>query len=160
MTREAFVRDLYRGREIEVNIVSALKDKFPATTLIDGKFKDYDAFIPEISKKLEIKMDEVSLRTGRIVIELEMFGKPSGLLSTKADDWVIYTGKQYLWIKPSKIFECILLNGLKTSTIVGNGDSNPKTICFIQNDLFKKYCHTIQDVLNIEEVYNNIGDRR
>jgi hypothetical protein len=89
MTREAFVRDLQRGKQIELSIVNALKASFPATTLIDGKFKEYDAFIPELSKKLEIKMDEVSLRTGRLVIELEMFGKPSGLLATKADDWVI-----------------------------------------------------------------------
>ena len=155
MTSEAFVRDLQRGKEIEGNIVNALKARFPATTLIDGKFKEYDAFIPELSKKLEIKMDEVSLRTGRILIELEMFGKPSGLLSTTADDWVIYTGKQYLWIKPAKIFECILLNNLKTETIVGNGDSTPKTVCFIQNDLFKKYCHTVQEVLRIGEVYGN-----
>lgn len=159
MTREAFVRDLQRGKQIEINIINALKDRFPASTLIDGKFKEYDAFIPELSKKLEIKMDEVSLRTGRIVIELEMFGKPSGLLATTADDWVIYTGKQYLWIKPSKIFECILLNGLKTSTIVGNGDSNSKTVCFIPNDLFKKYCYKIQDTLIIKEVYENKGEK-
>ena len=153
MTSEAFVRDLQRGKAVEVDVVNALKNIFPASTLIDGKFKDYDIFIPELSKKLEIKMDEVSLRTGRSV----MFGKPSGLLSTKADDWVIYTGKQYLWIKPSKIIECILLNGLNTSTIVGNGDSKPKTVCFINNDLFKKYCHTIQDVLKINEIYNSRG---
>ena len=159
MTREAFVRDLQRGKQIELSIVNALKASFPATTLIDGKFKEYDAFIPELSKKLEIKMDEVSLRTGRLVIELEMFGKPSGLLATKADDWVIYTGKQYLWIKPSKIFECILLIGLKTDTIVGNGDSNSKTVCFIPNDLFKKYCHTIQDVLTIKDIYGNRGEQ-
>lgn len=159
MMSEAFVRDLQRGKAIEVNMVKALKSIFPATTLIDGKFKDYDIFIPELSKKLEIKMDEVSLRTGRVVIELEMFGKPSGLLSTKADDWVIYTGKQYLWIKPLKIIECILLNNLNTSTIVGNGDSKPKTVCFIQNDLFKKYCHTIQDVLEISEIYNIKGEQ-
>lgn len=155
MTNHAFARDLERGKVIENNIVSALKARFPATTMIDGKFKPYDAFIPELSKTLEIKMDKVSLNTGRILIELEMFGKPSGLLSTTADDWVIYTGEQYLWIKPMKIFECILLNNLKTEKIVGSGDSNAKTVCFIPNELFKKYCYAIQHSLRIGEVYGN-----
>ena len=38
---------------------------------------------------------------------LMMFEKPSALLTTKADYWVVYTGKELLWITPIKINECI-----------------------------------------------------
>ena len=102
-----FKKDLQRGREIEEKILSICREKYPSSVLINGKFKDYDLFIPETNKKLEIKGDYRSCETGNIIIELMMFGKPSALLTTKADLWVIYTGLELLWITPKKIIECI-----------------------------------------------------
>ena len=104
-----FKKDLQRGRKIEEKILDICKQKYPCSVLIDGKFKDYDLFIPETNKKLEIKGDYRSCETGNIIIELMMFGKPSALLTTKADYWVVYTGKELLWITPIKIIECITI---------------------------------------------------
>jgi len=90
-------------------------------------------------KDLLVKVDYKSQETGNIIIELYMFGKPSALLSTEADYWIIHTGVENLWIKPKKILECILLNNIKVQDVLGDGDSQTKKACLIPINLFKKY---------------------
>ena len=70
------------------NYLKTVQTKYPCAVLIDGKFKEYDLFIPEKNKKIEIKGDYRSCETGNIIIELMMFDKPSALLTTKADYWI------------------------------------------------------------------------
>ena len=98
-----FKKDLQRGRDIENLILNKVKQKYACAVLIDGKFKDYDLFIPETNKTIEIKGDYRSCQTGNILIELMMFNVPSALLTTKADYWVIFTGQELLWTTPIKI---------------------------------------------------------
>ena len=140
-----FKKDLQRGRKIEEKILNICKQKYPCSVLIDGKFKDYDLFIPETNKKLEIKGDYRSCETGNIIIELMMFGKPSALLTTKADYWVVYTGKELLWITPIKIIECITINNISSRTLTGQGDTASKVACLIPIETFKKYCFKIEN---------------
>ena len=140
-----FNKDLQRGRKIEEKILNICKQKYPCSVLIDGKFKDYDLFIPETNKKLEIKGDYRSCETGNIIIELMMFGKPSALLTTKADYWVVYTGKELLWITPIKIIECITINNISSRTLTGQGDTASKVACLIPIETFKKYCFKIEN---------------
>lgn len=140
-----FKKDLQRGRKIEEKILDICKQKYPCSVLIDGKFKDYDLFIPETNKKLEIKGDYRSCETGNIIIELMMFGKPSALLTTKADYWVVYTGKELLWITPIKIIECITVNNINSRTLTGQGDTASKVACLIPIETFKKYCFKIEN---------------
>jgi hypothetical protein len=45
-----FKKDLQRGRDIENLILNKVRQKSPCAVLIDGKFKDYDLFIPETNK--------------------------------------------------------------------------------------------------------------
>ena len=141
-----FKKDLQRGREIEEKILSICREKYPSSVLINGKFKDYDLFIPETNKKLEIKGDYRSCETGKIIIELMMFGKPSALLTTKADLWVIYTGLELLWITPKKIIECITINNIKSRELIGQGDTASKVACLIPITTFKKYCFKIERI--------------
>ena len=141
-----FKKDLQRGREIEEKILSICREKYPSSVLINGKFKDYDLFIPETNKKLEIKGDYRSCETGNIIIELMMFGKPSALLTTKADLWVIYTGLELLWITPKKIIECITINNIKSRELIGQGDTASKVACLIPITTFKKYCFKIERI--------------
>ena len=64
---ENFKKDLQRGRKIEEKILDICRQKYPCSVLIDGKFKDYDLFIPETNKKLEIKgvlLPEITLHIG------------------------------------------------------------------------------------------------
>lgn len=135
----AFQKDLLTGQELEQKILQTIRKKYPTAVLVPGKFKPYDIFIPEKDLKIEVKVDYKSQETGNIIIELYMFGKPSALLSTKADYWIIHTGRENLWIEPKRILECILLNNIHVKNILGDGDDQTKKACLIPIDLFKQF---------------------
>ncbi len=149
-SQDNFIKDLKRGRDIEEFLLNKIKNKYPCATLIDGKFKDYDLFIPETNKKIEIKGDYRSCETGNIIIELSMYDKPSALLTTKADYWIIFTGQELLYITPIKIIECILTNNIQSRKLTGFGDTQPKIACLIKIDLFKKYCFKTTELIKNE----------
>ena len=132
-------KDLATGKAVEELVLSIIKKKYPLAVIIDGKFKDYDIFIPENGKKVEVKVDYKTHETGNMLVELQMFNKPSALLSTKADYWIFYTGKEFLWTTPARLIECIMLNNIQSQAITGRGDSQSKIACLIPNQLFKKY---------------------
>jgi hypothetical protein len=140
-----FKKDLQRGRDIENLILNKVKQKYACAVLIDGKFKDYDLFIPETNKTIEIKGDYRSCQTGNILIELMMFNVPSALLTTKADYWVIFTGQELLWTTPIKIVEYITINNISSRSLTGQGDTASKVACLIPIETFKKYCFKIED---------------
>jgi len=79
-----FQTDLQRGLEVEERVLAILQKKYPCATLVNA-FKGYDIWIPEIDKSVEVKFDPMSQRTGNIVVEIEMYGKDSGLMATQAD---------------------------------------------------------------------------
>ena len=76
-----FQADLKRGINIEIKALTIIQKKYPSASLIN-KFKGYDIWIPEIHKSVEIKYDPMSNKTGNIVVEIEMFNKPSALITT------------------------------------------------------------------------------
>jgi len=53
--------------------------------------------------KFEVKADLMSNHTNNYYIEYESSGKPSGILTSKADYYVITNGKNYYCIKLSKL---------------------------------------------------------
>ena len=148
----AFVKDLARGKLIEETILNLIKKKYPCAVLIDGSFKDYDLFIPETNRTVEIKGDYKSCETGNILIELRMFGKPSALLTTKADYWLIYTGQEFLWTTPIKIIECIIVNNINSRELLGFGDSETKIACLIPINIFKQYCFRVDNQIKGDEI--------
>ncbi len=135
----AFKRDFSVGHQFEQEILQKIQEKYPTAVLIPGKFKPYDIFIPEKDYKVEVKVDLKSQETKNILIELKMFNKRSGLLSTKADYWIIYTGAEYLWTTPVKIIECIIINNIPSQNILGRDDDVEKQACLIPIHIFKKY---------------------
>lgn len=145
-SNQVFQKDLSRGRKLENYILEICRQKYPCATLIEGKFKGYDLFVPETGKKLEIKGDFRSQETGNIVIELMMYDKPSALLSTEADVWVFCTGKELLWITPIKIIECIMVNNIPSRRLTGRGDSVSKIACLVPFEVFRQYSHKIEEV--------------
>ena len=138
-TSKSFKKDLLVGQDLENSILKSIRKKYPTAVLVPGKFKPYDIFIPEKDLKIEVKVDYKSQETGNIIIELFMFGSPSALLSTEADYWIIYTGKETMWITPNKIVECIILNNIRSQKILGEGDSEKKLACLIPINIFKRY---------------------
>ncbi len=135
----AFLRDFSVGHQFEELVLQKIQEKYPTAVLVPGKFKPYDIFIPEKDLKVEVKVDLKSQQTKNILIELRMFGKKSGLLSTKADYWIIYTGSEYLWTKPQRIIECIILNNIPSQKVLGKDDDVEKDACLIPIHIFKKY---------------------
>jgi|TARA_Y100000296_G_C4974078_1_gene157341 hypothetical protein len=134
-----FVRDLDAGKSIEGMVLDLIKPKYPAATIINGYFPGYDIWIPEIHKSVEVKSDKKSQETGNIVIEVEMFEKPSALFSTKADYWVFFDGFNFLWTTPKRIFECVILNKLRLAEFIGKGDSDFKKAFLVNKNLFNQY---------------------
>jgi hypothetical protein len=103
-----FSKSLSMGINYEDKVVKLLRNKYPLTTRINGQFLDYDIWIPELHKSVEVKYDKRSETTGNIIIEYERNKKPGDILTTKADYWCIHTITGLVWIKPLKIIECIL----------------------------------------------------
>ena len=133
-----FKEDLEVGIAIEQKLVNILLKKYPSTTLVN-KFKGYDIWIPELHKSIEVKFDEKSKQTGNIVIEIEMYDKPSGLLSTTADYWVFYDGDKFISITPKDIIKCIFLLKLNFVEFVGNGDTVKKKAFLVPKDKLFNY---------------------
>jgi hypothetical protein len=133
----SFNKDLQRGLEIEDRVISILRKKYPCTTLVSA-FKGYDIWIPEINKSVEVKYDPMSCETGNIVVEIEMYGKPSGLMASTADYWVFYDGEMFVVMPIKNIFKCIFDCKLQYVEFVGNGDTRSKKAFLVdKNTLFK-----------------------
>lgn len=132
-----FKTDLQRGLEIEERVLAILRKKYPCATLVNA-FKGYDIWIPEIDKAVEVKFDPMSQRTGNIVVEIEMYGKDSGLMVTQADYWVFYDGQMFVIMPVKHIFKCIFLSKLQYVEFIGEGDSQIKKAFLVdKNTLFK-----------------------
>ena len=140
---QTFKEDLAYGKEVEKTVLSMIQKKYPLAFMIEGKFSPYDIFIPEISTSVEVKADQKSKFTGNLVIEVAMYGKPSALMTTLADYWVIYTGNEYIWIKPINLKKMIILEALNQRTFVGKGDTEPKRAYLPKIEQVKKYAERI-----------------
>lgn len=134
----SFQQDLKRGIEVENMLLTVLKRKYPASTLVNA-YKGYDIWIPEIHKSVEVKYDEKCNETGNIVVEIEFNEKPSALMTTTADFWVFYDGKDFVSIEPREIIKCIFMNRLRYVTFTGDGDSKPKKAFLIKKDILFAY---------------------
>jgi len=133
----SFNKDLQKGLKIEDSVVSILRKKYPCATLVSA-FKGYDIWIPEIDKSVEVKYDPMSCETGNIVVEIEMYGKPSGLMASTADYWVFYDGEMFVIMPIKNIFKCIFDCKLQYVEFVGNGDTRSKKAFLVdKNTLFK-----------------------
>ena len=135
---DSFKRDLGRGIQVENMLLTILKRKYPASTLVNA-FKGYDIWIPEIHKSIEVKYDEKSNETGNIVVEIEFNGKPSALMITTADYWVFYDGKDFVSVEPKDIVKCIFMCKLQYVEFTGSGDSKAKKAFLIKKDSLFSY---------------------
>ena len=81
--KQTFKDDLKRGEKVELDVLKIIQKKYPNAYKIEGYCKEYDLYVPDVGG-IEVKYDKKSKETGNIVIEIEMFGKPSALMTTKA----------------------------------------------------------------------------
>jgi hypothetical protein len=134
-----FKRDLDQGKKVEDIVLAKIHEKYPLATKLEGKVKPYDIYIPELNIYVEVKSDKKSQETGNIVIEVEMYDKPSGLNSTRSDVWVIYTGIEFIYITPMRIWECVSRNMLAPAKFIGKGDDQFKKAYLVKIDQLKEY---------------------
>jgi hypothetical protein len=147
-----FKGDLSRGVTVESKVVAMLQKRYPCAVRIEGKFKDYDIWIPELEKGVEVKYDPMSNQTGNIVVEIEMRGVPSALLTTKAAWWVFYDDHVFALIKPINIIKCVMLNRLLYSEFTGNGDIHSKKAYLIKKEMLFEYATRIVDNSGVEKI--------
>jgi hypothetical protein len=145
-----FQSDLKRGETVELQILSVIQQTYPEAYKVQGKQSDYDIFIPERDVGVEVKADFMSQKTGNIVVEVNMYNKPSALSITKAEFWVFYTGERWLVISPSGIRECIVHNALSPRKFVARGDTVAKTTYLVKQTLLEEYAKQV--TTNVEDV--------
>lgn len=133
-----FYRDLEVGKEAEDKVLQLLRKHYPCACAVE-KFKGYDIWIPERHEGVEVKVDLTSKKTNNIMIEYEMFNKPSGILSTTAGIWVIYDGDVFMSFKPVNIIKCIFDFKLQHIEMTFKGDFASKKFFFIKKDALYKY---------------------
>ena len=136
---EDFKADLERGKIHEIYVLNKIQKKYKQAYIVDGYFKEYDIFIPELNLGVEVKFDERSKETGNIIIETESAGKRSGISTTKAKYWVIYDGRNYNWFLTDTIRKCIKEYDFKERKFVCRGDTKTKKAYLIKEHLLLDY---------------------
>lgn len=133
-----FQEDLERGFEVEFAVLEIIQKKYPSASLIHA-YKGYDIWIPELHKSVEVKYDPMSNKTGNIVIEIEMNGQLSALITTTADFWVFHDDHVFVMMKPMSIINCIFQNKLQYAEFVGQGDTSKKKAFLVPKELLFQY---------------------
>ena len=133
-----FQDSLRYGAKAEDRLLAKLHSAFPKATKAQGLHPDWDIYIPELQKTVEVKLDTTSQKTGNIVIEY-FHNKPSAFSVSKADYWVIYTGVEVLWFTKEGILSCILNEGMEPVKIHGAGDRYSKWVFLIPLRLLRQY---------------------
>ena len=139
-----FQDDLIVGEQLELRILKKIQKRYPQAKKIEGYFKGYDLYVPEIGLRIEVKQDKKSQHTGNYVIEIEYDGKPSALSTTEADYWVIYDGPCEIWTTPWRIKKAVL--GLPVREFTGKGDDKPKRAYLCPTEKIKKTAEYVYEI--------------
>ena len=133
-----FRNDLTIGHKSEDAVCAKINKKYPRAFVKKGYCKEYDIYVPEIDKKIEVKQDKKSNFTNNIVVEIEMPpGTPSGLSTTESDYWVFDDGEIYMWITPEILRQIVL--PMYAVTFTGNGDNKSKRAYLVKKDIIIKH---------------------
>lgn len=137
MVMDTFHRDLSAGKIVEQKVLKIVQKKYPKAHIVDGYCKEWDIFIPEINKGIEVKSDQKSQHTGNIVVEIEFNGKPSALCTTKSYRWFFYTGKKTIITSPNRLKQMIDDCKLQPVTFTGKGDRHSKRAYLVKQHLIE-----------------------
>jgi len=140
----SFAADLERGLEVEIKVLKVIQKKYAQAHIVTA-LKEYDIWIPEIEKGIEVKYDPMSCQTGNIVVEFEMNGSPSALMATGADWWIFYDGEIMFSITPKEIIQVIFNTKLTHVQFVGSGDRSVKKAFLIPKDWLIEKSRILED---------------
>ena len=137
MAGKNFKGSLVIGHKSEDAVCAKINKKYPKAYVKPGYCKEYDIYVPEIDKKVEVKQDKKSNFTNNIVVEIEMPpGTPSGLSTTESDYWVFDDGEIYIWITPDTLRQVV--KPFKPVKFICNGDNKEKLAYLIKKDIIIK----------------------
>jgi len=86
-----FDTSLSVGKLREAELIEFFQSKGHKPIPIPGKFSGFDFFLANTKQGYEVKQDWKAHYSGNLVVEVEMYGKRSGLMATTADWWIFDT---------------------------------------------------------------------
>jgi hypothetical protein len=141
--RGSFEDCLFIGNEREKELIALFQSEGQKAISVPGKFSGYDFFVADTKKGYEVKQDWKAKHSGNLVVEVEMYGKRSGLMATTADCWIFDSGLEFIFITPEVLKDLIVENNPLKRTITGKGDDSSKTAYLLDVDVVKSYAHRI-----------------
>ena len=95
MTKK-FHKDLGTGQQYENKALQVIHKKYPQAYIIDGYYKEWDIYIPELNIGVEVKRDAQYEKYGNFFLEYYCRNKPSGIVTTKAKYYFIFLDELYI----------------------------------------------------------------
>jgi len=134
-----FKTSLDIGKIRELMLVNFFRAQGHKPIPIPGKFTGFDFFLANTKEGYEVKQDWKAHYSGNLVVEVEMYGKPSGLMGTTADWWIFDTKTEFIFITPRKLKDLIVSLNPPLRQFTGKGDTQPKKAYLIPVETIKKY---------------------
>jgi len=134
-----FDKSLDIGKIRELMLVDFFRAQGHKPIPIPGKFTGFDFFLANTKEGYEVKQDWKAHYSGNLVVEIEMYGKPSGLMGTTADWWIFDTKTEFIFITPRKLKDLIVSLNPPLRIFTGKGDTQPKKAYLIPVETIKKY---------------------
>ena len=139
---QAFDTSLSVGKLREAELIEFFQSKGHKPIPIPGKFSGFDFFLANTKQGYEVKQDWKAHYSGNLVVEVEMYGKRSGLMATTADWWIFDTKSEFIFITPEALKDLIIETNPPLRQFVGKGDIHPKKAYLIKIETIKKYAKT------------------
>ena len=127
------------GKQREDQLIAFFQSLGHKPIAIPGKFTGFDFFLANTKEAYEVKQDWKAHYSGNLVVEIEMYGKPSGLMGTTADWWIFDTKTEFIFITPRKLKDLIVSLNPPLRIFTGKGDTQPKKAYLIPVETIKKY---------------------
>ena len=139
---QAFDTSLSVGKLREAELIEFFQSKGHKPIPIPGKFSGFDFYLANTKQGYEVKQDWKAHYSGNLVVEVEMYGKRSGLMATTADWWIFDTKSEFIFITPEALKDLIIETNPPLRQFVGKGDIHPKKAYLIKIETIKKYAKT------------------
>ena len=148
MAKVTFDKSLEIGKRGETFILKQVQKTCPLAEIVDRP--NYDIYIPELFKTIEVKTDKGSFKSPNIVIEIEYNGKKSGI-NNMFDLWaqIFYSHTQDSWVYFIVSREKMREYALKEGVVVKGGDYESSKLLKLNKRALEKEFE--QDLEKIEE---------
>ena len=138
-----FDTSLSVGKLREAELIEFFQSKGHKPIPIPGKFSGFDFFLANTKQGYEVKQDWKAYYSGNLVVEVEMYGKRSGLMATTADWWIFDTKDEFIFITPRQLKDLIVEQNPPLRQFTGKGDTQPKKAYLIPVQRIKNYASSI-----------------